>query len=110
MLVFSDVLSSSEDFDCSDDVYEAIGEILHEVAGNKTEEEIRSLCTKFHLILKPENERLNKNRRILEAPVQLGTMASNLQDSDIENMTSIWVQQRNESLVSCTIFGKHRRV
>lgn len=89
-----------EDFETSDEIYEAVGEILHEVAGDKTENDIRLLCTKFHSILKPENEKINsKNRKILDAPVLLGQMAANL-DTDIENMTSIWVQQRNDSLVS----------
>lgn len=93
--------SSVEDFDSSDEIYEAIGEILHEVAsGDKTEDDIRLLCTKFHTILKPENEKINnKNRKILDAPMILGEMAANV-DSDIENMTSIWVQQRNDCLVS----------
>jgi ATP-binding cassette, subfamily F, member 3 len=94
------VLSSScDDFEDAESVYEAIGEILHEVGGDKTEEEIRSLCVKFHMILKPDSEKINTSRKILDAPVLLGQMNSNL-DADIENMTSIWVQQRNDSLVS----------
>lgn len=93
--------SSVEDFDSSEEIYEAIGEILHEIAaGDKTEDDIRLLCSKFHTILKPENEKINnKNRKILDAPMILGEMAANV-DSDIENMTSIWVQQRNDCLVN----------
>jgi ATP-binding cassette, subfamily F, member 3 len=91
---------SSEDFDNSDDIYEAIGEILHEISSNKTENEIRNLCDKFHAILKPENDKINqKNRRILDAPMMLGQMAANV-DADIENMKSIWVQQKKDALVS----------
>lgn len=94
------MLSSVEDFESSEEIYEAIGEILHEVASDKTEDDIRSLCTKFHTILKPENELINnKSRKILDAPLMLGQMAPNF-DADIENMKSIWVQQRNDSLVS----------
>lgn len=94
------MLTSVEDFDSSDEIYEAIGEILHEIAAaDKTEDDIRLLCSKFHTILKPENEKINnKNRKILDAPMILGEMAANV-DSDIENMTSIWVQQRNDCLV-----------
>lgn len=92
--------ASLEDFDCSEDIYEAVGEVLHEVSEGKSEENIRSLCERFHAILKPENEKINsRNRKILDAPVLLGQMAAHV-DSDIENMTSIWVQQRNDSLVS----------
>ena len=93
------MLSSVEDFETSDEIYEAVGEILHEVDGDRTEDEIRLLCTKFHSILKPENDKINRNRKILDAPILLGQMAANL-DTDVENMTSIWVQQRNDSLVS----------
>lgn len=94
------MLSSVEDFETSEEIYEAVGEILHEVAGDRTEDDIRLLCTRFHSILKPENEKINsKNRKILDAPVLLGQMAANLVDTDVENMTSIWVQQRNDSLV-----------
>lgn len=94
------MLSNAEDFETSDDIYEAVGEILHEVAGDRTDDEIRSLCTRFHTILKPENEKFNnRNRKILDSPMMLGQMAANL-DADIESMKSIWVQQRNESLVS----------
>jgi ATP-binding cassette, subfamily F, member 3 len=92
---------SSEDFESSEEIYEAIGEILHEVSSNKTEDEIRSLCGRFALILKPENDKINeKNRRILDAPVLLGEMAAMQTDADIENMTSIWVQQKKDALVS----------
>lgn len=95
------VLESVEDFETSEEIYEAIGEILHEVGNDKSDEDIRSLCDKFHLILKPENEKFNnKHRKMLDSPVLLGQMAANL-DADIENMKSIWLQQRNESLVSC---------
>lgn len=92
--------ASLEDFDCSDDIYEAVGEILHEVSTGKSEEDIRSLCERFHAILKPENERINSNnRKILDAPMLLGQKSATI-DSEIESMTSIWVQQRNDNLVS----------
>lgn len=33
--------NSADDFEDGDEIYEAIGEILHEVAANKTEDEIK---------------------------------------------------------------------
>lgn len=94
------MLSNAEDFETSDDIYEAVGEILHEVASDRTEDDIRSLCSRFHTILKPDSDRFNsRNRKILDSPMMLGQMTANL-DADIESMKSIWVQQRNESLVS----------
>lgn len=39
---FADVLSNgADDFEDSEEVYDAVGDLLQEVAGNKTEEEIR---------------------------------------------------------------------
>lgn len=100
-ILFSGVLgNSSEEFESGIDIYEAIGEILHEISNQKTEDEIRNLCDKFHEILKPENDKINeKNRRILDSPMVLGQMAANV-DADLENMTSIWVQQKKDALVS----------
>lgn len=94
------MLKSVEDFDSSEDIFEAIGEILQEVSADKTEDDIRELCSKFHTILKPESDKINnKNNKVLDAPVLLGQMSANF-DDDIENMKSIWVQQRNDCLVS----------
>lgn len=96
-----DVLSSSvEDFETSAEIYEAVGEILHEIAVDRTENDIRELCDKFHMILKSECDKINtKSRTILDSPILLGQMSAN-HETDVENMTSIWVQQRNDSLVS----------
>lgn len=92
------MLAHSEDFESSEEIYEAVGEILHEVATDRSEEDIRSLCARFHTILQPDYEKNNtRSRKILDAPLVLGQMNSNV-DSEIENMTSIWVQQRNDSL------------
>lgn len=98
--IILDVLSSVEDFDSSDEIYEAVGEILHEVGRDRSEDDIRLLCTKFFSILKPESDKINsKNRKLLDAPVHLGAMTANL-DSEIAEMTSLWMQQRNDTLVS----------
>lgn len=91
--------SSVEDFESSAEIYEAVGEILHEIAADRSENDIRELCDRFCDILKPESDKINsKNRKILDSPILLGQMTANL-DTDVENMTSIWVQQRNDSLV-----------
>ncbi|KAL7011813.1 hypothetical protein ACKWTF_014471 [Chironomus riparius] len=94
-----DVLASSvEDFENSEDVYEAIGEILHEVANDKSENDIRMLCTKFLTILRPHSNGTEKPgmRKILAAPVNLGDMAAE-QTTDVFDVQSIWMQGRNET-------------
>lgn len=94
-------MSSGDDFETSDDIFEALGEILREVSVDKTDNDIKDLCDKFHTILRAENEVKNsKTGKILDAPIQLGQMSANLSEFDIDNMTSIWIQQRNDVLVS----------
>lgn len=97
---FSGVLSSGDDFETSDEIFEAVGDILREVAEDKTDDDIRSLCDKFHSILMEESgANSKKNRKILDAPIQLNQMSTNM-ENDVENMTSIWIQGRNDTLVS----------
>lgn len=92
-------MSSGDDFETSDEIFEAVGDILREVAEDKSDDDIRSLCDKFHSILMESQQNSNKNRKILDAPIQLSEISSNI-DNDIENMTSIWIQGRNDTLVS----------
>lgn len=97
VIVLGVLSSSADDFESSEEIYDAIGEILHEVAGDKTEDDIRSLCTKFHTIMRPHSNGSDKQiRKILAAPIYLGEMAAE-QISDVDNMTSIWMQGRNET-------------
>jgi ATP-binding cassette, subfamily F, member 3 len=98
-IYFSGVLSSGDDFETSDEIFEAVGDILREVAEDKTDEDIRSLCDKFHSILMEESQANSKNRKILDAPIQLNQISTNM-EFDVENMTSIWIQGRNDTLVS----------
>lgn len=53
--------------------------------------------------MKPDNG-LDGNRnglsKVLNAPVHLGSMAANL-ESNVDDMKSIWVVSRDESLVCC---------
>lgn len=98
---FSGVLSCGDDFETSDDIFEAIGEILAEIAEDKSENDIRELCDKFLTILRTDGDaKSSDSKKVLDAPVQLGLMAANLSENDIDNMTSIWIQSRAVELVS----------
>lgn len=52
-------------------------------------------------MLKPDRNNDGKNgpTKVLNAPVHLGSMAANL-ESNIDDVRSIWVMQRDDSLVS----------
>ncbi|XP_078041358.1 ATP-binding cassette sub-family F member 3 isoform X2 [Augochlora pura] len=94
--------SSKDDFEDADEVYEAIGEVLHEVA-EKPENEVRQICVKLLEMLKggsnDENVEKRKNgvNKVLNAPVHLGTMAATL-EAQVEQIKSIWVTTRDDAM------------
>ncbi|XP_060830546.1 ATP-binding cassette sub-family F member 3 isoform X1 [Bombus pascuorum] len=94
--------SSKDDFEDGDEVYEAIGEVLHEVA-EKPENEVRQICVKLLEMLKGNSNDGNVERRkngvnkVLNAPVHLGTMAATL-EAQVEQIKSIWVTTRDDAM------------
>ncbi|XP_060862392.1 ATP-binding cassette sub-family F member 3 [Metopolophium dirhodum] len=88
-----------EDFHDSEDIFEAIGEVLQEIA-NKSESDIRGICSKLLHFMRPhsnDNVIRNGHTKILDAPVHLASMAADLEDNDME-IKSIWVNSRDDSL------------
>ncbi|VVC28242.1 ABC transporter-like,P-loop containing nucleoside triphosphate hydrolase,AAA+ ATPase domain,ABC- [Cinara cedri] len=88
-----------EDFHDSEDIYEAIGEVLQEIA-NKSESDIRGICSKLLHFMRPHSDdsvARNGHTKILDAPVHLASMAADLEDNDME-IKSIWVNSRDDSL------------
>ncbi|EDS40463.1 ATP-binding cassette sub-family F member 3 [Culex quinquefasciatus] len=97
-----DVLQSGADeFENGEEVYEAIGAILHEVSQEKSEEDIKEICDIFLDLLKPRSRGGDTGggggRKILGAPIHLGEMAAS-QDVVRDDIQSIWVVQRDDSL------------
>ena len=94
--------SSKDDFEDGDEVYEAIGEVLHEVE-EKPENEVRQICVKLLEMLKgnshDENEERKKNgvNKVLNAPIHLGSMAATL-EAQVEQIKSIWVTTRDDAM------------
>lgn len=85
--------TSGDDFENIDDIYEAIGGILHEVEVSKTEEDVRDLCEEIMTVLRPNfisGGQKNGLHKMLNAPVHLGQLA----DSQIEEdeKDSIWMK------------------
>ncbi|XP_015930202.1 ATP-binding cassette sub-family F member 3 [Parasteatoda tepidariorum] len=87
---------NKSEFESSEHVYEAIGDMLHEVAGDsKDENEIKDICSRLLRALKSEPEAQNNcnENKILSAPVCLGSLAENF-DDEAEEVTSIWLKQK----------------
>ncbi|XP_020291422.1 ATP-binding cassette sub-family F member 3 isoform X1 [Pseudomyrmex gracilis] len=98
-----DILDSSkDDFEDGDEIYEAIGQVLHEVA-DKSENEVRQICVKLLEILKGSsnnddiNRRKNGVNKVLNAPVHLGSLAATL-EAQVEQIKSIWVTTRDDGM------------
>ncbi|XP_012235456.2 ATP-binding cassette sub-family F member 3 isoform X1 [Linepithema humile] len=98
-----DILDSSkDDFEDSDEVYEAIGQVLHEVA-DKSENEVRQICVKLLEMLKGNtndediDRRKNGVNKVLNAPVHLGALAATLEEQ-VEQIKSIWVTTRDDGM------------
>lgn len=89
---------SKNEFESSEHVYEAIGEVLHEVAGDsKNEEEIKAICSQLLRALKSDEEdgiSSSQEHRALSAPVHLGSMAEDLVNT-ADEVSSIWMKQRD---------------
>lgn len=88
---------SADDFENGDDLYDAIGAILHEIAAEKAEDDIRDLCEQFLYIMKPQDQQRQGIHKVLDEPVNLGQMAANLEGVQ-EDVSSIWVVSRDDNL------------
>lgn len=91
-------MSGVEDFESSDDLYDAIGAILHEVSVEKSEDDIKDLCEQLLCLMKPQDSTKKNSQKVLDAPINLAQMAANLQNNS-HDVTSIWVINRDDNLV-----------
>ncbi|XP_042226816.1 ATP-binding cassette sub-family F member 3-like [Homarus americanus] len=89
------VLTSTEDFETSDDVYEAIGGLLADAVGIEKDAEIRKLCEEVMAKLTTPNGTIE--RKILDAPVQLAEMAASMELED-QVIKSVWSRERDDGL------------
>ncbi|XP_064461320.1 ATP-binding cassette sub-family F member 3-like [Ornithodoros turicata] len=92
-----------DDFVTPDDIYDAVGDMLHEISeDSKDEGEIRDICSRLLEVMKGETGAINGDgnvscAKVLSAPVQLKMMAQDYEDKSAE-VTSIWVKQRDNTL------------
>lgn len=99
-----------EDFENPHDVYEALGEIFHDVsAEGKSQQDIQSVCQAIFNRIRPQNGEEGggggekgaiDSRKILDAPVNLGSLADDFEEK-LMAAQSIWVTQKDDSLKVC---------
>lgn len=78
MCVTSGVLESPDNFEASDDVYDAVGGVLLEYVVESDEDEVKGLCETLYALLTGGGGQVAESAeqdqtRLLEAPVQLST-------------------------------------
>jgi len=90
--------TSAEDFESTDDLYEAIGEVLHEMEEDKTEADIRHVCGQILQLLRPDSDASKPAalQKLLTAPVNLGKMARAAEEEEEGN--SIWLKDTSEDM------------
>ena len=101
--VESVLVTSGDDFENTEDLYEAIGEVLHELEEDKTDDDIRDICAQIMNLLKPEmgsEKNTNGHLRMLDSSVHLGQLASAQGDADGGGgeADSIWLKTGDEEL------------
>lgn len=96
------LVSGVEDFESSDDLYDAIGAILHEVSAEKSENDIKDLCEQLLCLMKPQDSTNKHSQKVLDAPINLAQMAANLQNNS-HDVSSIWVINRDDNLVNNSV-------
>ncbi|GFR97201.1 ATP-binding cassette sub-family F member 3 [Elysia marginata] len=94
-----------EDFETSDDLFDAIGVMLQQADESKTEDDIKEICDRlFSLLHQTSNGSsagVNGHRKVLDAPLQMSKLAEEMAQPED---TSIWLARRDNSSVSLVFF------
>lgn len=100
----TDILESgSDDFESGEDIHDAVGTILTEVAGDEGEEDIIDICNQLMSALKGggcNGTATDQGKhKLLQAPVNMREMAENLEPQLADEMSSIWIVKRESNTV-----------
>ncbi|XP_057304553.1 ATP-binding cassette sub-family F member 3-like [Hydractinia symbiolongicarpus] len=94
--------TSVDDFESADDLYDAVGGVLHEAIENDDENEIKNICKGIiNLLNKDTTTETTKNVKILNAPVHIGDRTKNDDKTTIHD--SIWLKQNNDDITLKTV-------
>ncbi|XP_072036790.1 ATP-binding cassette sub-family F member 3-like [Amphiura filiformis] len=83
--------TEGDEFENTDDVYEAVGGMLHEVAADKDEQEIRGVCDQLLRTLNSVDSTSQSSVTKLDAPVHLGQKVQEEAEEAANDDTNIWL-------------------
>lgn len=87
---------SCDDFETPQDIYDAVGDLLLNSAIGKTEDDITDICEKFHGLMKSSQSNETAGHKVLNSPIQLGSLSSNRIDMGMDN-NSIWLAKKENA-------------
>ncbi|XP_028587563.2 ATP-binding cassette sub-family F member 3 [Podarcis muralis] len=93
--------SGSSDFESVDDLFEAVGELLQDVArDSKDDEDIRAICQRMYNTLHMDSENSQGSRQVLlDAPIQLSKITDNY-DSGMDVLPGLMLKRDQNSIVN----------
>ncbi|XP_062987916.1 ATP-binding cassette sub-family F member 3 [Elgaria multicarinata webbii] len=93
--------SGSSDFESVDDLFEAVGELLQDVArDSKDDEDIRAICQRMYNTLHLDSESSQRNRQVLlDAPIQLSQITDSY-DSSLDLLPGLLLKRDQNSIVN----------
>lgn len=94
--------TSTDDFETVDDLYDAVGGVLHEATENEDEDEIKKICRGVMNLFKKDmsngggGKDETSDMKILNAPIHIGSRAK-VEDQKTVDQNSIWMKQNEET-------------
>lgn len=88
-----------DDFNTSEDLYDAIGGILQGTDDSKTDDEIKNICEKLHSLMSLTNNKDSAGpvQKLLNAPVQISSLRT--ETEEIKQSNSIWLSKRDSNTI-----------
>merc|ERR1712002_286994 len=93
------VIDDSDEFETTEELYDAIGVMLQEAARDKPHEEIYQICEQLMGLMKGNCDNDYTYGRKLDAPVNLAEMAQSKCDDDTLNNHTIWISRQDKGFL-----------
>jgi len=103
--------TSADDFESADDLYDAVGAVLHEAMESEDEDEIKRICLGvMNLFKKDINKEDEKSDvKILNAPIHIGDRAK-VEDQKTVDQNSIWLKQHDDTILKTVDLKKIEKI
>jgi len=103
--------TSADDFESADDLYDAVGGVLHEATESEDEEKIKEICIGVMNLLHKDKHPINDKSdvKILNAPINIANKAK-VEDEKTLDKNSIWLKQQEETTLKTVDLKKIEKI